>query len=201
MRVALVHGILDTGKVFDSLADYLTRRGSECATPSLIPNDGRNGLESLAVQLCGAIDSAWGPDSPIDLIGFSMGGLIARYYLQELGGHRRTRRFFAISTPFGGTLWSHLYLGHGVSQMRAGSAFLGQLEQGAGLLEGIELYSYWTPFDLVVLPPTSSVWDRAENIRILAPCHPCMLWSHALRQDIAARMGLGSPEAQSSARS
>ena len=95
MRVALVHGILDTGKVFGPLAEYLTGRGSECATPSLTPNDGRNGLESLAVQLCGAIDSAWGPDVPIDLIGFSMGGLIARYYLQELGGYRRT----GVSSP------------------------------------------------------------------------------------------------------
>jgi triacylglycerol lipase len=191
MRVVLVHGILDTGKVFRSLSDALTERGAECLTPSLTPNDGRDGLEVLAGQLAGIVDSAWGPDAPIDLIGFSMGGLIARYYLQELGGHRRTRRFFAISAPFGGSLWSRLHWGFGVSQMRPGSPFLAQLEQSAALLEGMELHSYWTPFDLVIIPPTSSVWDRAENTRVLAPCHPCMLWSRTLREHIAARMGLG----------
>jgi hypothetical protein len=60
-------------------------------------------------------------------------------------------------------------------------------------LDGIELYSFWTPFDLVIVPPTSSVWPPAENVRVLAPCHPCMLWNRALKAQIASRMGLTQP--------
>ena len=56
-----------------------------------------------------------------------------------------------------------------------------------------KLYSFWTPLDLVIIPPTSSVWPRAENIRLLAPCHPCMLWSRELKGHIATRMGLIQP--------
>jgi triacylglycerol lipase len=190
MRVVLVHGILDTGRVFRSLVAHLTALGAECLTPTLEPSDGRDGLEDLAGKLTRAVDARWGPEQPIDVIGFSMGGLIARYYLQELGGYHRTRRFFAISTPFAGTFWSHFYPGRGAAQMVPGSGFLTQLEQTADLLDGIEAYSFWTPFDLVVIPPTSSVWPRAENIRVLAPCHPCMLWSGDLRGLIASRMGL-----------
>jgi triacylglycerol lipase len=194
MRVVLVHGILDTGKVFRSLTAYLSALGAHCLTPSLEPSDGRDGLEDLARKLAAAIDAHWGPDQPIDVIGFSMGGLVARYYLQELGGHRRTRRFFAISSPFGGTFWSHLYPGLGAAQMAPGSAFLAQLDQTVDLLDGIALYSFWTPFDLVIVPPTSSVWPPAENIRVLAPCHPCMLWSGELKGHIASRMGLPRPD-------
>lgn len=193
MQVVLVHGILDTGKVFRSLTAHLTALGAQCLTPSLEPNDGRCGLEELARKLAAAIDARWGPERPIDLIGFSMGGLISRYYLQELGGHRRTRRFVAISAPFAGTLWSHVYPGLGVAQMAPGSAFLAQLDQTADLLDGLELYSFWTPFDLVIIPPTSSVWPRARNIRVLAPCHPCMLWSRELKGQIASCLGLISP--------
>jgi len=194
MRVVLVHGILDTGRVFRSLVAHLTALGADCLTPTLEPSDGRDGLEGLAEKLATAIDVRWGPQQVIDVIGFSMGGLIARYYLQELGGYRRTRRFFAISAPFAGTFWSHFYPGRGAAQMVPGSGFLTQLEQTADLLDEIELYSFWTPFDLVIIPPTSSVWPRAENIRVFAPCHPCMLWSGELRGLIASRMGLVGPQ-------
>jgi len=34
------------------------------------------------------------PTEPIDLLGFSMGGVIGRTWIQEAGGHRRTRRFY-----------------------------------------------------------------------------------------------------------
>lgn len=189
-HVVLVHGILDTGKVFRSLRADLMAHGARCLAPSLEPSDGRDGLEDLAHKLAATIEAQWGQERPIDLIGFSMGGLIARYYLQELGGHLRTRRFFAISAPFGGTLWSRLYPGLGAAQMAPGSAFLGRLEQTEDLLDGIELYSFWTPFDLVIIPPASSIWPRAENIRVLAPCHPCMLWSRELKGHIVSRMGL-----------
>jgi triacylglycerol lipase len=190
MRVVLVHGIYDNGAVFSSLSGYLGKRGAECLAPSLLPSDGSAGLEDLARKLAAIVDGAFGPDTPIDLVGFSMGGLVSRYYLQELGGYRRTRRFFAISVPFAGSWWSRVYPGQGIAQMRPGSAFLAQLDQTADLLDGVSVYSYWTPFDLVIVPPTSSVWTHAENIRLLAPCHPCMLWNRALMEDIAGRMGL-----------
>ena len=103
-------------------------------------------------------------DSNDDGIGDFQGLIQKLDYLQELGGHRRTRRFFAISSPFGGTFWSHLYPGLGAAQMAPGSAFLAQLDQTVDLLDGIALYSFWTPFDLVIVPPTSSVWPPAENI-------------------------------------
>lgn len=190
MRVVLVHGIMDTGRVFRSLVKQLTALGAECLSPSLEPNDGHRGLAVLAEQLKQEIDARFGPEAEINLIGFSMGGLISRYYLQALGGHRRTRRFFAISVPFEGTWWSHLGRGQGVSEMRPDSDFLRQLHAGEGVLAGMELVSYWTPFDLVIIPPTSSIWGRAENLRILAPCHPCMLWHPGLGRDLVQRLGL-----------
>lgn len=190
MAVVMVHGILDTGKVFRRLAADLEARGARCLCPSLSPSDGRDGLPDLSGKLDAAIREGVAAQEPIDLIGFSMGGLISRYWLQELGGHARVRRFFAISVPFAGSLWSWLMPSAGVRQMRPGSGFLAELEAGAGRLDGIEIVSYWTPFDLVIVPPSSSVWERAENIPLLVPCHPCMLWSRALREDIAARIGL-----------
>jgi triacylglycerol lipase len=188
MQVVMVHGIRDTGAKFRRMQPYLEARGHRCLAPSLTPNDGRDGLEPLARQLGDAVDAAWGPQARFALIGFSMGALIARLYLQELGAHRRCDRFFAVSAPMAGSAWAWLGWGEGVRQMRPGSALLRRLDRGVDRLRGTALYSYWTPLDAVIVPPTSSVWPRARNRRIWAACHPCMLWNRALLEDIAKNL-------------
>jgi triacylglycerol lipase len=188
MRIALVHGILDTGRKLRPLKAHLEGLGHDCLAPSLSPSDGRGGLLPLAEQLAQAIDLKWGAAAPIALVGFSMGGLISRLYLQELGGHARVDRFFAIAAPMHGTLLGWTFWGEGARQMRPGSALLQRLDASAGRLAGIRLYAYWTPFDTAILPPTSARWELAENRRIPAPCHPCLLWHPQLLADIAARL-------------
>jgi triacylglycerol lipase len=188
MRVVLVHGIFDTGSKFKVLQPYLEARGHQCLAPSLTPNDGRDGLPALAQQLKGKIDAAFGRQSRFALVGFSMGGLVARWYLQELGGHLRVDRFAAISAPMQGTLWAYGYPGQGAKQMRPDSAFLARLGAHVQRLDRMELYAYWTPFDAVILPPDSADWPLADSRRIPALCHPCMLRHPALMADLAERL-------------
>jgi alpha-beta hydrolase superfamily lysophospholipase len=38
----------------------------------------------------------------VHLIGHSLGGVVSRYYVQELGGHRRVTQTISLSSPFGG---------------------------------------------------------------------------------------------------
>jgi triacylglycerol lipase len=188
MRVAMIHGILDTGRKFRVLRRFLEARGHRCLAPSLRPSDGRYGLEPLARQFAADIDAAWGPRAPFALIGFSMGGLIARLYLQELSGYRRVDRFFAVAAPMRGTWLASAFPGEGARQMRPGSALLARLDAGAGSLAGVALHSYWTPLDAVIVPPTSSVWTPARNTRFLALCHPCLLRHRPLLDDIARHL-------------
>ncbi len=189
MRVVLVHGIFDTGSKFRTLQPYLEARGHECLAPSLGPSDGRDGLPALAEQLKHKIDAAFGREAPFALVGFSMGGLISRWYLQELGGHVRVELFAAISAPMQGTLWAYGFPGRGVRQMRPGSDFLARIGAGTERLSRIALLAYWTPFDAVIVPQKSADWDLADSRRIPALCHPCMLWHPKLLADLAAELG------------
>jgi triacylglycerol lipase len=189
MRVVLVHGIFDTGSKFKTLQPYLEARGHQCLAPSLTPNDGRDGLPALAEQLNAKIDAAFGPDETFALVGFSMGGLVSRWYLQELGGHARVERFAAISAPMQGTIWAYGYPGEGAKQMRPGSDFLCLLGASVDRLDRMELLAYWTPFDAVIVPPDSANWALADSKRIPALCHPCMLWHPKLLADLAEQLG------------
>jgi triacylglycerol lipase len=188
MRVVLVHGIFDTGSKFKSLQPYLEARGHTCLAPSLTPNDGRDGLPALAQQLKHRIDAAFGPDAPFALVGFSMGGLVSRWYLQELNGHARVDRFAAISAPMQGTIWAYGYPGEGAMQMRPRSDFLARLGATVHRLDRMELLAYWTPFDAVIIPQDSADWQLADSRRIPALCHPCMLWHPELMADLAERL-------------
>ncbi|WP_078653310.1 esterase/lipase family protein [Streptomyces violaceoruber] len=53
------------------------------------------------------------PDAELVVVAHSMGGLVARYFLDVLGGHRLTRALVTFGTPFGGSLDALGYLADG----------------------------------------------------------------------------------------
>lgn len=186
--VVLVHGIFNSGYVFSVMRRRLEARGIECFTPCLQPRDGRHGIEDLAVKLKQHIDSRYGKDSPIHLIGFSMGGIVARYYLQKLAGHTRVRQFFTISAPHHGSYLAYGYPGQGARDLRPNSWLLRSLQADDRQFRHIALYSFWTPFDLMIIPPSSSIWPIAENKRFYSPLHILMLFNRSLADYIGCRI-------------
>ena len=193
MDVVLVHGFLNRGGIMKGIARGLERRGHRCHLPSLSPCDGRGGLARLAEQLSAVIRRQTHPEQPIAVIGFSMGALVARYYLQELEGHGRTRAFFSICGPHAGTRSARFYFSQAAVEMRPGSAFLRRLDDGACRLAGLAITSYWTPHDLMIRPVTSCQWPAGEIVRIPSLLHSLMPFNTELRDDIARRLeALGS---------
>ena len=188
MNVVLVHGFLNRGGILRGLAKHLTSVGHTCFVPSLKPCDARCGLPVLADQLSRFISASLPDTSRFAIIGFSMGALVVRYYLQELGGYRRADAFFSICGPHAGTLTAYMYPSEGVYQMRPRSEFLIRLDQSADRLAGIPITCYWTPFDLMVRPIESAKWLRAEHVRIPAPLHSIMVFDRRLYRDIEQRL-------------
>jgi len=174
-RVVFVHGIFQRGNwEFGTLRRRLEAQGIECMAPSLMPCDGRDGLEILAAQLKTEINQRFGARERFSIVAFSMGGLVSRYYLQDLDGANRCDRFITLSTPHHGTNTAWLYGGEGARQMRPGSEFLAHLQQTENRLGRMPVTSFRTPFDLVIVPATNSVWERAENAEFPVIMHPLM---------------------------
>ena len=187
-RAVLVHGIFEDGTKLDKMKKRLESHGIECVCPKLIHHDGTGGLDYLAAHLKQDIDEAFGPKEPIIVIGFSMGGLVSRYYLQELGGADRCATFITISSPHHGTNVAWTYYSKGAEQMRPGSDFLANLERTEHRLGKIPVVSYRTPMDLIILPTESSVWERADNVKMPVALHPLMIRSEKVLSDIESRL-------------
>jgi triacylglycerol lipase len=171
MNVVMVHGFLDTGRLFRVLCRELGARGHVCHAPTFRPRDARFGIADLSGRLAAHIRDELVPGSPVALVGFSMGALVARHYLQALGGARSTRAFFSIAGPHRGTLNAYLFPGPGTREMRPGSDFLRELDAGSAALRGLPVFTYRTPFDLTVHPASTSRIPNAPEIVSWCPLH------------------------------
>jgi triacylglycerol lipase len=184
--VILVHGFVDTSIKLRPMANYLRKRGWTVYTPTLKPGNAAAGLEPLAAQLKAYTNEHCGPAQPVDLVGFSMGGLICRYYVQRLGGAPRVRHLVTISSPHHGTWMAYASGSLGARQMRPNSAFLNDLNSDTAPLK--QLRFTWTPLDLMILPPRSSRMDFGKEELIWMPAHPLMVWSPACMRAVAAAL-------------
>jgi triacylglycerol lipase len=171
MTVVMVHGFADTGRLFRSLGRSLGAYGHTCHTPTLHPRDARRGLPDLSAKLAAFIKGSVSSGERLALVGFSMGALVARHYLQFLGGARTTRAFFSIAGPHRGAFSAYLHPGAGTRQMRPGCAFLQELDAGASALEGLAVFTYRTPLDLMVNPASTTRLPSATEVAVWCPFH------------------------------
>jgi triacylglycerol lipase len=174
--VLLIHGITDTIAVFSKMDPYLSRLGWSVHHFNMIPNNGDCCLDLLAKQVADYVDQRFGPTQPIDIVGFSMGGLVSRYYIQRLGGIERVKRFVSISAPNNGTLAGYLSWRPGCTQMRPDSAFLQDLNRDAvNILGRLNFTVIWTPYDLIIVPSNSSQMPVGKEVTVPVRLHSWML--------------------------
>jgi triacylglycerol lipase len=177
--VLLVHGLWDSLARIEPLAAGLRARGIERVHSfDLRPSDGRAPIAELARQIADQADAlrAQTGAAQIDLLGFSMGALASRYYLQRGGGRAHVRRFISISGPHAGT-WTAFALPHaGVRDMRPRSALLRDLEADEDPFGGVEVHCIYTSLDLMIVPSRSSVLRAAHSVHCLrVPLHRWMI--------------------------
>jgi triacylglycerol lipase len=194
MNVVMVHGFLNTGRLLRPLCRALEARGHACHAPTLHPRDGRLGIPDLSAKLAAYIEENVTPGRPLALVGFSMGALVVRHYLQALGGAPSAAAFISIAGPYRGTLNAYLYPGLGTRQMRPGSAFLQALDAGVGALGALRVYTYRTPFDLMVLPSTGSLIPSAKDLLLWCPLHSLLPRDQRLGEQIADELAKLEPQ-------
>ncbi len=193
MNVVMVHGFLNTGRLFGTLCSALDARGHACHAPTLSPRDGRLGIPDLSAKLASFIEGTVPRGAPMALVGFSMGALVARHYLQALGGARSAKAFFSIAGPHEGTRSAFLYPGLGTRQMRPGSPFLNSLSAGTGALGALPVFTYRTPLDLMILPHASSRMPTASDLVLWCPLHSLLPRDRQLGEHIASELAKLEP--------
>ena len=199
--VLLIHGIDDTEAVFYKMRAYLIQQGWSVYSLNLVPNNGDVALDELAKQVADYVTASFASEQPLDLVGFSMGGIVSRYYVQRLGGINRVQRFITISSPHHGTVVAYASQRPGCIQMRPNSLFLKDLNSDADMLRQLNFTSIWTPYDLMIVPANSSQMPVGEEVVVPVSFHPWMLTDSkslaVVTAALAERIQSGSDKARS----
>jgi triacylglycerol lipase len=170
----LVPGWMDNEGTLGRMGQHLRKCGQEPFVCSPQPSDGSLPVDRMAQLLGEFIDATIGPNSAINLFGFSMGGLICRAYIQQQEGWKRVRRFVTVATPHRGTLTARLMGRPAAVQMRPDSPFIKELNRDLTLLGKLQFTSIWSPLDMMIVPASSSLLPVGTMRRIMSPAHVLM---------------------------
>jgi pSer/pThr/pTyr-binding forkhead associated (FHA) protein len=142
---------------YSSLTDYLEETLAYEKGHDLLEfaYDFRQDNRLSARRLAGAID-AWKGSGPITIIAHSMGCLIARYYVERLGGHRHVERIIYLGAPHSGTPYAFASLMRGPGLLPLGL-------MNARLREVLATYPSWYQ----ILPTYPCVSDRQSGLEVL----------------------------------
>lgn len=171
--VLLVHGIMDNRSVFTVFRRALRRRGLgtvHAVNYSLLTGDVRTAAHELRTHV-ERLRERTGAER-VHIVGHSLGGVIARYYVQRLGGARVVDTLVTLGSPHAGTYSAYLLPTALAAQLRPGSDLVDELTEPAPGCP-TRFLVVWSRMDQLVVPQRNARLD-----------HPDLLVQHLEVRDV-----------------
>ena len=190
--ILLLHGLVDNRSIFTLLRRALRRRGFGriwTMNYHVLTHDVRVAATRLATTV-EAICEQTGYER-IHVIGHSMGGIIARYYVQRMGGDARIHTLVTLGSPHAGTRAAHL-LPRGICrQLTPRSDVIAELAAPAGECR-TRFVSFWSDLDGLISPKASARIDHpdlmARNVFVRGVGHMSLPIDGRVTREIAATL-------------
>jgi triacylglycerol lipase len=160
--ILLVHGLVDNRSIFTLLRRALRRRGfGRVITVNYSPftYDVRSAASRLA-RLVEKTCEETGYER-VHVVGHSLGGVIARYYVQRMGGDARVHTLCTLGSPHSGTSAARLLPTALVRQLRPGSALMAELAEPAPGCR-TRFVAFWSDLDQLIVPKRAARIDHPD---------------------------------------
>ena len=168
--VVLIHGIVDNRTIFAPLRRSLRRHGFRSVrTFSYGPHttdvrDTAARFGAVVEEICAESGS-----ERVFVVGHSLGGLIARYYVQRLAGHARVDTLVTLGSPHGGTRTAQLLPHRLIRQLRTDGDLIDELREPAPGCT-TRFLAVYSEVDQLVVPARNGAIDHpdldAQNVAV-----------------------------------
>ena len=190
--ILLVHGMVDNRSIFTVLRRALRRRGFGriwTMNYHVLTHD----LRTAARRLAATVESICEQSGyeRIHVVGHSMGGVVARYYVQRMGGDSRVHTLVTLGSPHQGTQAARL-LPRGVTrQLQPGSEVITELREPAPGCR-TRFVSFWSDLDALISPKRAARIDHpdlnARNVLVRGVGHMSLPINGRVTREIAATL-------------
>lgn len=171
--ILLVHGFADNRSVFAVLGRALRKRGFgvvygiNYSVLTALTGDVRSAARAFGREverICEATSA-----EQVHVVGHSLGGLVARYYVQRLGGDARVHTLVSLGTPHQGTMAAYLLPSPVLRQLRPDSDVMAELAEPAPNCR-TRFVALWSELDQLIVPQHHARLDHPDllvtNLRL-----------------------------------
>ena len=160
--ILLIHGMVDNRSIFTVLRRGLRRRGFGRIVSmnySVLTHDIRSAAGRLGAEVERLCEETG--YERVHIVGHSLGGLIARYYVQRLGGDARVHTLVCLGSPHTGTNAARLLPRRVLGQLRPDSDVIAELAQPAPGCR-TRFLAVWSDLDQLIVPKQAARIDHPD---------------------------------------
>jgi pimeloyl-ACP methyl ester carboxylesterase len=158
-----LHGLMATGPVFDPMRTEVRQHAALESLDFTYPS--WSTFEAVTRDFAAFVREHVPEQTRLVLVGHSLGGLIARWFIQEQGGASRVDAMILLATPHAGTESARWTPGPLAREIRPGSETLARLERGVEAVRHIPHVAVVAGADRMVTPPSSAAaLDHAKVV-------------------------------------
>jgi triacylglycerol lipase len=187
--ILLVHGLVDNRSIFTLLRRALQRRGFGRVL-SLNYSPFTQDVRTAALRLQRLVERTCEETGyeRVHVVGHSLGGVVARYYVQRMGGDARVHTLVTLGSPHAGTHAARVLPQPLVRQLRPGSPLLAELAEPAPGCR-TRFVAFWSDLDQLIIPKRAARIDHpdlmARNVLLRGVGHMSLPISGRVVHEIA----------------
>lgn len=133
------------------------------------------------------------------IVAHSMGGLVARAWLDRFGGDSRVHRVITVGTPHQGTWLARFSLSANTRQMRRAGEWLGAIGRREPATRAARFTCFYSHCDNIVFPASTATLRGADNQHLPGVAHVEMVYQPEVRVELTRWLGSAAGDSSAAA--